>query len=201
MRNGYATARGHVGIVPLRIPEPGEVRALRKKLGLTQAEVAQAAGVSQPLVARIENGTVDPRVSTYAAVVEALNRAERKGVMLREIMTSPVTSVRASDTISTAIRIMREREISQLPVLAKGASVGSLSERGIVHALSETSDADALARTPVQEIMGPPFPTASPDMSVEQAYRALEDHPALLVMEKGKLIGIVSQADLLSLVR
>jgi predicted transcriptional regulator len=187
--------------VPLRVPEPGEVRALRKKLGLTQAAVAKAAGVSQPLVARIENGTVDPRVSTFAAVVDALNRAERKGVLLREVMASPVTSVRATDTVSAAIRAMREREISQVPVMSKGASVGSLSDRGIVHALSEAQDADSLARTLVGDIMGPPFPMASPDMSVEQAYRVLEDQPAILVVDRGKLVGIVAQADLLSLVR
>jgi predicted transcriptional regulator len=29
----------------------------------------------------------------------------------------------------------------------------------------------------------------------------LEDQPAILVMEKGKLVGIVAKADLLSLVR
>jgi predicted transcriptional regulator len=192
--------RRYVG-VPLRVPEPGEVRALRKKLGLTQAAVAKAAGVSQPLVARIENGTVDPRVSTFAAVVEALNRAERKGVLLKDVMASPVTSVRPTDTVSAAIRLMREREISQMPVMSKGASVGSLSDRGIVHALSEAQDADALARTPVGDIMGAPFPMASPDMSVEQAYRVLEDQPAILVVDRGKLVGIVAQADLLSLVR
>lgn len=187
--------------MPLHVPEPAEVRALRKKLGLTQAVVAKAAGVSQPLVARIENGTVDPRVSTFAAVVEALNRAERKGVLLKDVMTSPVTSVRATDTVSAAIRLMRERDISQVPVVAKGASVGSLSDRDIVHALSEAQDADALARTPVGDVMGPPFPSAAPDVSVEQAYRVLEDHPALLVVDRGRLVGIVSQADLLSLVR
>jgi len=187
--------------VPLHVPLPSEVRSLRKKLGLTQAEVAKAAGVSQPLVARIENGSVDPRLSTYTAVLEALNRAERKGVLLSEVMTSPVASVRATDTVSSAIRTMRELEISQLPVLAKGVPVGSLSDRQVVHALSEAHDAEQLARRTVGDIMGPPFPVAGPDMSVDQAARLLEDQPAILVMERGKLVGIVAKADLLQLVR
>lgn len=187
--------------MPLHMPLPSEVRALRKKLGLTQAAVAKAAGVSQPLVARIENGSVDPRLSTYAAVLEALNRVERKGVLLQEVMASPVASVRATDTVSAAIKTMREKGISQLPVLAKGVPVGSLSDRGIVHALSEAHDAEELAKRLVSDIMGPPFPMASPDMSVDQACRLLEDQPAILVLEKGKLVGIVAKADLLQLVR
>ena len=187
--------------MPLHVPLPTEVRTLRKKLGLTQAEVAKAAGVSQPLVARIENGSVDPRLSTYTAVLEALNRAERKGVLLSEVMTTPVASVRATDTVSAAIKTMRELEISQLPVLAKGVPVGSLSDRQVVHALGEAHDAEQLARRTVGDIMGPPFPVAGPDMSVDQAARLLEDQPAVLVMERGKLVGIVAKADLLALVR
>jgi len=186
--------------MPLHVPLPAEVRALRRRLGLTQAEVAKVAGVSQPLVARIESGAVDPRASTLRAVLDALNRAERKGVLLREVMTANVTSVRVSDTVSVAIRVMREKGISQMPVLSKGSPVGSISDRSIVHALSEARDADALARMPVGNVMGPPFPMAEPGTSVEQAYRLLEDQPAVLVVDRGKLVGIVSKADLLTLV-
>lgn len=186
--------------VTLHVPLASEVRSMRKRLGLTQAEVAKSAGVSQPLIARIESGSVDPRLSTFTAVLDALNRAERKGVFLSEVMTTPVASVRATDTVSAAIRVMREKNISQLPVLAKGIPVGSLSDRQVVHALSEAADAEKLAKRSVGDIMGPPFPIARPDMSVDQAARLLEDQPAILVMEKGKLVGIVAKADLLSLV-
>lgn len=187
--------------MPLHVPLPEELRALRRKLGLTQAQVAKAAGVSQPLVARIENGTVDARLSTFRSVVEALNRAEHQEVTLRDVMTAPVTSVRASDSVGVAIRVMREHNFSQMPVLQKGAPVGSLSDRSILHALSEARDADELARMPVAAIMGPSFPMAPPEMSVEQAIRLLEDQAAILVLERGRLVGIVSKADLLSLVR
>lgn len=194
-------ALGRDALLPLHIPLPTEIRALRKRLGLTQAALAKAAGVSQPLIARIENGSVDPRASTLRSILDALNRTERKGVQIREVMTSPVATVRANDTVAMAIRVMREKGISQLPVVSKGMSVGSLSDRGVVHALSEAPDADALARKLVGDIMGAPFPMASPDTSVDTAYRLLEDQPAILVVEKGKILGIVAQADLLSLVQ
>lgn len=186
--------------MPIHLPLPAELKALRRRLGLTQAQVAKEAGVSQPLIARMENGSVDPRLSTLRAVVDVLERAQRKGVTLAEVMTTHVTSVRASDTVAVAIRVMREKGISQLPVLAKGVPVGSLSDRSIVHALSEAQDAEALARMPVSRVMGPSFPMAGPTTSVEQAYPLLEDQPAVLVVDRGKLVGIVAKADLLSLV-
>jgi predicted transcriptional regulator len=201
MRNAHAAGASYASAMTLHVPLPAEVRALRRRVGLTQAEVAKRAGVSQPLIARIENGSVDPRASTLRAVVEAMTAVERKGVLLKEVMTADVTGLRATDTIGVAIRVMREKGISQLPVLAKGVPVGSLSDRSIVHALAQAEDADALAKTPVSDIMGPPFPMADPETSVEQAFPLLEDQPAVLVVDKGKLVGIVSKADLLSLVR
>jgi predicted transcriptional regulator len=144
---------------------------------------------------------VDPSASSLRSVVDALNRAQRKGVLLGEVMHAPVTSLKASDTVGVAIRVMREKGISQMPVLQKGLPVGSIADRQIVHALAEAKDADTLAKTPISEVMGPPFPTAEPEMSVEQAYPLLEDQPAVLVMERGKVVGIVAKADLLSLVR
>ena len=108
-------------------------------------------------------------------------------------MTTSVTSVRVSDTVAVAIRVMREKGISQLPVLSKGVPVGSLSDRSIVHALSEAQDADALAKRPVGDIMGPPFPTAGPETTVDQAYPLLEDQPAVLVVETGANDGLRGQ--------
>ena len=58
--------------------------ATRREAGLSQAEVAQRMGTSQPAVARLEAGNVDVRLSTlerYAAAVGGrlrlrLNRTE-----------------------------------------------------------------------------------------------------------------------------
>lgn len=47
---------------------------LREQMGLTQAEVASLLGTSQPVIARLEGGGRDPRLSTvqrYARVVGA----------------------------------------------------------------------------------------------------------------------------------
>ncbi|RLE74581.1 MAG: hypothetical protein DRJ44_07250, partial [Thermoprotei archaeon] len=51
---------------------PKELRELRKRAGLTQKELARRAGVSQSLIARIESGSVDPRLSTLRRILQAL---------------------------------------------------------------------------------------------------------------------------------
>jgi len=44
------------------LPTPEELKKRRTNLNLTQNELARLAGVSQPLIARIESGDVDPRL-------------------------------------------------------------------------------------------------------------------------------------------
>jgi transcriptional regulator with XRE-family HTH domain len=56
-------------MVPMKIQRL--VRATRRKAGMTQRQVASAAGVPQPTVARIESGAVSPRVDTLARLLAA----------------------------------------------------------------------------------------------------------------------------------
>lgn len=46
---------------------------IRKKAGLTQSEVAEAAGLSDRTYADIERGTVNMRIETILRICEALN--------------------------------------------------------------------------------------------------------------------------------
>jgi transcriptional regulator with XRE-family HTH domain len=48
------------------------LRDARKRLGLTQEEVAERSGVHATEVSRIEAGKRDPRVSTLARLAEAV---------------------------------------------------------------------------------------------------------------------------------
>src|SRR5215210_5226733 len=56
------------------VPVVERLVALREQAGLTQVEVAQRMGTSQPVIARLEAGRRDPRLSTverYARIVGA----------------------------------------------------------------------------------------------------------------------------------
>jgi len=49
------------------------VRERRHEAGITQAELAERVGVSQPLIARIESETVNPRSSTFREILSTLD--------------------------------------------------------------------------------------------------------------------------------
>jgi uncharacterized protein len=47
------------------------ISAVRRRAGLTQAELARRAGMTQPEIARLERPGANPRLSTLAKVLEA----------------------------------------------------------------------------------------------------------------------------------
>ena len=60
-----------------RVPSPKELQELRKKVGLTQAELANSVGISQSLVARIEKGQVNPSINTLKRILEVIEKQQQ----------------------------------------------------------------------------------------------------------------------------
>jgi DNA-binding XRE family transcriptional regulator len=50
------------------------IRAIRESIGMTQSELATAAGIGRITEVRIENGEQSPRYETLSAIAQALNR-------------------------------------------------------------------------------------------------------------------------------
>ncbi len=182
------------------LPGPQELRNLRLKSGLTQAELARKVGISQPLVARIESGDIDPRASTLRRILFVLQGSDKgKGLCARDMMKSPVIHVRPDDTISDASKIMEEHGFSQLPVIRDGVQIGSISETSIVEELTKARDFSRISIKSVSQAMVDGFPTISPETALETVSRIIGTHPAVLVVEKGKVAGIITRADLMRL--
>ncbi|MBI2647565.1 helix-turn-helix domain-containing protein, partial [Candidatus Woesearchaeota archaeon] len=55
-----------------------EVKKIRKKLELTQTQLANRAGVSQSLIAKVESGRIDPTYSKTKKIFSALSELEKK---------------------------------------------------------------------------------------------------------------------------
>ena len=171
------------------------------KLGLTQVQLAELAGVTQAYIAKIEAGTADPRVSTLEKILKALEKAtHEKRVTAEQIMAAPIIAVRPDDRVEKAIRLMESYNISQLPVLDGTAQVGSISEATLMHKISAGEDMFRLVRSSVQEIMEDPFPTIGKDTDADMVYHLLEHASAILVIDRGKPAGIVAKADILKLI-
>lgn len=174
----------------MELPTPADLRERRTELGLTQQEVADAAGVSQPLIARIEGDSVDPRLSTVRRIVEVLEAREATVTRASDLMTDEVISVDADARVRLAAQRMSEAAYSQLPVLEDGVVVGSITLRDLA-----TLDDDARS-TPIRVHMRAPFPSVTPDATRGEVESILEHARAVLVTDAGRPIGIITEADL-----
>src|SRR4030042_1825246 len=117
-------------------PTPEDLKKLRLELGLTQHDIATRAGVSQPLIARIESGDVDPRLSTLHKIFNAFNAARKEKVLVRNVMHSPIIHTTSESSLEEAARILEEHGFSQMPVIDGGVPVGSISTDQIVASLT-----------------------------------------------------------------
>lgn len=181
-----------------RIPTGDEIRDLRRKAGLTQAELAKKAGMSQSMVARIESGGVDPRLSTLNKVLAALKSLEPPLLIASDIMTQPVIYAKPNQTIREVINILQNTGFSQIPVLEDGKSVGSLEESALLSHVSFENPTLFLQKQ-VHEVMIDPFPTVPAEMYVDGVYHLLAaGHPAVLVTEDGTVVGIICKIDVIA---
>lgn len=183
----------------MHIPTPEELKARREMLGIRQAELAELAGISQSMVARIESGSVDPRVSTLEKIVRVLNEARKPRITAAQVMHSPVLFVEAGDPLTRAVEIMDARNISQLPVIESGVPVGCISESAIVSAIEDRSGSHG-HELMVKQVLEPGFPTVPPGMDIETVVKILQKHHAVLVMEEGRVQGVITKHDLISLI-
>lgn len=62
----------------MQLPTPEDLKKKRIELGLTQSDLAKRAGVSQPLIARIEMSDVDPRLSTVSKILGAFDEVKKE---------------------------------------------------------------------------------------------------------------------------
>lgn len=172
------------------------IKDKRKKLGITQQSLARMAGVSQSLIAKIESGRIDPAYSKVKSITEVLEREQfSKERCAKDIMHAGIETVSASETLHSAAAKMRKHSISQMPVVEGKQVVGSLSEQSVISHFA--SDPKKIARLTVSEAMEQPFPTALIATPISAIAALLRHYPAVLVMDRGNIAGIITKADLL----
>ena len=170
------------------------IKELRESRGITQQKLAETVGISQAHVAKIENEQVNPRLSTINKILSVLRNTEK--IRCKKIMKRNIISIKPDDKIKKTVKLMKNFNISQLPVIENGLCIGSITERTIIKNLDRN-----LRRTKVKDLMEKPFPIISANDSCDTAKALLEQHQAVLLSEKGKIVGIMTKSDLLSLMK
>ena len=174
----------------MELPTPEDLRERRTGLELTQSELADRADVSQPLIARIEGGDVDPRLSTLRRIVDALQEAEGGVLRARDLMHSPVVSVAPDDSVHDTTELMNEKGYSQVPVVREGSPQGLIGTSDIRQRPEEN-----VGDLPVAEVMGESMTAVEPDATLDAVDSHLDHNDAVLVVEDGETVGIITEAD------
>ncbi|HAJ37133.1 MAG TPA: histidine kinase [Chloroflexi bacterium] len=107
-----------------------------------------------------------------------------------------VWTITAEHTVYDALRLMGEKEIGALAVVAEGQVVGMISERD--YARKVVLKGKTSRETQVREIMTTPVLFVSPEQSVAECMTIMTEKRVrhLPVIEKGALVGMISQGDL-----
>lgn len=140
-------------------------------------------------------------------------------MLVRDIMTSSVIGIAPTDTIDKAMSVMLSRGVSGLPVIAEdGALLGMLTEGDLLRRSElETEPSHSwlgeLLRSPgraaaeyvhthshhVADVMTDEPVTIAPDASLREAVDVMSSRRVkrLPVVEDGRVVGILSRADVL----
>ncbi|GAA4106484.1 cystathionine beta-synthase [Actinomadura miaoliensis] len=144
----------------------------------------------------------DDWMADYGFLTPSTEEARVGEVLTRKSGQLPeFVHVHPHESVETAIAIMREYEVSQLPVMKEeppvmaAEVVGSVAERDLLDLL--VRDRGSLGDT-IGTHMSAPLPTIGSGEPVSKAVEVLEKAGALVVLVDGKPKGLLTRQDLLA---
>jgi predicted transcriptional regulator len=184
------------------LPSIEELKKRRIKLGLSQRKFASYLGVSQSTITKIENKKLNP---SYELVKKAFDILDSFGSpqigLAGDVAIKKVVSIQDNDIISKAVQILQQHGFKQLPVRDKENHwVGSISERSISNRLLKVANPKLLMSREVAEVMDEAFPMIAEDTPISIAIPLLQHFQAVLTTKKGRVTGIVTNADLVRMI-
>jgi acetoin utilization protein AcuB len=129
-------------------------------------------------------------------------------MLVEQVMRAAVITITPKTSLPEALRLVQHRGIRHLPVVEDDTLVGIVSDRDLKRAMASPATSlethelryllDALT---VDEIMTRAVITVGPGFPIEEAARLIvkEKVGALPVTEQGRLVGIVTETDVLEL--
>ena len=115
---------------------------------------------------------------------------------VRDAMTENPRSIGASTSVVEAARLMREEDIGSLPITDDERLVGMITDRDITtRVVAEAADPTSMS---VEDVYSRDLVSVEPDEDLDEALQLMARHQVrrLPVVENGRLVGIVAQADI-----
>ena len=173
-----------------------EIRKRRISLGLSLGELARAVGRSDATISRIERGQIRPSYDLVQKILSYLEERESRAsppLRARDVMKREVTTVDGISLVGEAARMMEKGGFSQLPVLEGGRVSGAVSESTLLRALAEPEG----RRVRVRDVQEEAYPQVGENFPADLLASILTRYPAVLVLDRGELRGIVTRIDLI----
>ncbi len=105
-------------------------------------------------------------------------------------------SVQKSESVRSAFNMMKENDISQMPVMDNGDVVGAVTESAVLSYLLENPMQNTEKR--IEEVMLAPFPTVEEDLLVTQLSRYItKETPAVITKDRAGTTHILTQYDII----
>ena len=116
-------------------------------------------------------------------------------MIVRDAMSSPVITLRDTDSALAGLRALVQNAISGAPVVSSDARlVGIVTEFDLLLAIDYVGDA-----VPISRVMHKNVTSVRPDTTLDEARHLILDHHygALPVVQDDKVIGVVARRDIL----
>jgi acetyl-CoA synthetase len=129
--------------------------------------------------------------------VETRKKLSTKAV--KEVMKSPPVTLYPQATLAEAVRIMAEKNIGFVVLMDGDKLVGVVSERDVVKALASGMPLN----TPLEKIATKRVITIEPDKSVVEAADLMAENKIrhLVIVERSRVVGVISLRDLIRLLK
>jgi len=120
---------------------------------------------------------------------------------VRDIMQKNVITIQEDKTALDAAKLISEKDISFLVIIKDDKPIGVVTERDFVRKI-DAEDKNA-SQVPLSKIMSYKFRWVEPSTDIEDAVQKMLNHNIrrLIVLEKEKLVGVITQTDLADFLR
>jgi CBS domain-containing protein len=116
-------------------------------------------------------------------------------LFVKDVMTQKVRTIRSTATVKQSASLMMKSKIGSVIVVEDSRPEGIITEGDVSRAVAKGLDPKMVQ---VKSIMSKPLITITGDLRVEEAARVMANANVkkLPVVEKGKLIGVITQTDI-----
>jgi len=113
-----------------------------------------------------------------------------------DVMTKGAITIELEDSVQLATELMQGYDIDSIIVVKGGKGIGMVTERDIICKI--IADRKDPLETPIKEAMTSPLITITPESDIDDAARKMRDENIrrLVVIEKEKIVGIISDFDI-----